>query len=522
MKPSDYGKPLNTTEDNWNAALQFSGEQPLPDDFTARVMEQVRGAEILPAHRIQVPWLRHKQISQSARRAWTWGMAVTLGTVIAASAILYSPSLLSPANTTPSPGSRVILPKEWTDLHLMKAKELGIIQQPDIQVYDQGYTLSLQEVVADPNRMVINLRITDRSGQPANNAMSMFSSSWLKLRNEAGQIIGKGTMTVPMESRSENGTFKQEYLLMSYIFPNEEPGETVVIEAEVNELTVDSKRGKVVTGDWGFSYKVDMTKANALTQTTKLDNTYTTPEGLSLEMENIVRSPAGVKLEFTTLLTDQAQARTPAELRDDLELMFHFENAKNEVLSPIVSSHGAVYTKHQSNTPDKLRWSYYVNDLPYDSDSGPVRFILDGYAIPVTSEDSFTVRPQMLKQQPAIFNAQGDLLKVHDIKITETADEPGPSAWMAISGQYFNRLAGDQWIARDELGQKYEVVRRGSYSIGEDVTFGQTDDHTNLIYLIAKNVKTLPKELTLTRTLTDKKYTNVAWSFELPEGAAKD
>lgn len=513
MKKWAYSKYKNSQNEDSLIHLKLYSEKHLTDDFTDRVMNQIHMTEILPASVTKTAGLAGIHRSRNRKRVLHWGSTTLAIGTLAALIFLIKPSVLDTSLSSP-PKTLLILSNEWEELHLLDAKKLGVIQQPNIAISDQGYTLTLQEVVADPTRMVINVRITDSTGKPVEDAMSMFDTGQLKITNEVGQVIGKGPSVIPWESKTATGEYNQEYLLLSYTFPVEQPGDTVLIQGNVHELVTDFKKGKSVSGDWSFSYEADMTKAHKLSVTTELEETYTTPDGLNIEMERLVHTPAGARLEFNTFLTDKAAARTPEELKNDLGVMYHFEDENGKEISIINSSLDGVYKKITTAQDGKLHWTYYFTNLPYDSEQ--LRFVLDGYFIPVQSNDSFTFRPKDLIKNPAVFKAQGDVLNLNNMKITETSYEPGTSAWIPISGKFINKFGKDVWIARDAQGKEYKVKRWGSYSDGENVIFGETGEHSNKVYLIVKDLNTMPEKLTLIRTLTDKKYTNVNWSFDLP------
>jgi hypothetical protein len=521
MKKWAYTKHDKLADEDLLTGPQLFRDRHLTDHFTDRVMEQISKTEILPASSTKFTDASGMRRSRRMRRTLLWGSTVLVAGAIAASLFLFNPSVVPQSSLSSTPQRLLILPNEWTDLHLADAKKLGIIQQPNIEVSDQGYTLTLQEVVADPNRMVLNVRITDKAGKPVNEAMSMFDAHQLQLQNGDGETIGKVTSVVGWESKTAEGKFNQEYLLLTYTFPDEDPGDTVFIKGDIHELVTNHKKGKTVSGNWNFSYKADMTKANKLSVTTELKEAYTTPDGLNIEMKRLVHTPAGVKLVFTTSFTDEATTNTSKDLRKKLGVMYHIVAENGDDLTRVNSPKNGGYhdntmdyTVKEIDTVGTMEWTYYFKNLPYDSQQ--ITFVLDGYYVPVESNDSITFQPQELQQNPAAFKAQGDTLNVNAMTITETTDEPGISGWMSISGEFTNHYDNDEWLAHDTEGKEYKVIRRGAHTIGENVTFGETKEHANLIYLIVKDLQTLPEELTLTRTITDKKYTNVDWSFELP------
>lgn len=519
MKKWAYSKQDNLIEEDSLLIPKIYRDRHLSDDFTDRVMIQIQKTELLPSSVSKNGSLSGIHRSRRIKRVLQWGTtALAVGTVVAL-IFLLTPSVSHTTLSSP-PKSLLILPDEWTAHDLTDAKTLGVIQEPNIAINDQGYTLTLQEVIADPKRMMLNVRITDETGKSVPEAMYMFDYKQLQITNEDGTEIGRMRTSQPWGSETPTEKFNPEYILLTYDFPNEQPGDTVFVQGKVHTLVTDYKNNKNVSGDWSFNYKADMTKAYKLSVTTELNETYTTPDGLRIEMERIVHTPAGVSLEFMTSLSDKAAARTPEELRNELGVMFHFEDENGEALTSVNRPLDGGYIDKTFSYTQKVdqsgntHWTYNFTSLPYDSE--PIRFVMDGYYIPIKSNDSLTFHPQELMKKSATFKAQGDILNLNHIKITETASQPGISAWMDISGKFTNKFGNDEWIARDTEGMEYKVNRFGGYTDGENVTFGETEDHANKVYLIVKDLQTIPEKLTLIRTMTDKKYTNVNWSFDLP------
>lgn len=530
MKKWDYRTPDNGNEINDEDMLMpiwgDDGGQ-VDSGFTERVMEQIRMTEIIPHSDSDSDSVAAKadySVSHEYRRRPIRHLVMWTGSAAAAVAVavllFLAPGLSDPQRAATSSSQRLlILPSEWEDHHLAEARKAGVVKLPDIEVTDQGYTLTLQEVVADPNRMILNLRITDAGGQPDEEMMSMFDISQLQLLNEEGEAIGDLQAINHMDTKLADDKFRQEYLLLTYYFKDEAPGDTVLVKGNIHELVKDYKTNERITGDWSFSYAADMTTAKALTVATDLNKySYTTPQGLRLQMNAITHSPAGVKFEFSTTLTDVLAARVPEDRRVNLGVKYHFEDANGKLAGGPVNSKYSGFPMIRGSQDLQLDWTYYMDKLDYLNE--PVYFVLDGFSIPVESNDSVTFNPAELEAKPAEFSAQGDLLHVNNIKITETQAMPGLSAWMAVSGEFSNALDMDKWMARDGEGTEYDVIRWGSYRDADPVNFGQTDENTDLAYLIVDGMTAVPDELTLIRTVTDTNFTDVSWRFRLPGPAA--
>lgn len=501
----------------------FQDSPPLlSDHFTEQVMKNIRVTEMDSERGITLTKL--SGIRRSRRlNGLKWGSIVTAGIVALSLLITFEDFAPSNKMTSRAPFASLMFSHEQVGLDpsLMKVHELGLDQQANLSVTDNGYTIVLNDVIADPTRLVLAIQVLDKNGQSIADAASIIDYNQLHIRNKTGKEIGKLISTIPMYDRQYNDKSGQLYTMLTYYFPEESPGDTILIQSEIKELYKPHNRKDKVKGDWSFSYTADMSKANRLSVTTNLNEAYTTPTGLHVKLDQLVRSPAGAQLKFTTSLSKTAADRTPKELRGSLGVMYHLDGQNGEEILRVNSYKDGgypdryfAYTVEENQQTDSLLWTYYLSFLPYDQSN--VRFVMDGYYIPEESHDSITFQPDKLEQQPAIFNKQGDHLEIHDLKITETKDEPGISGWMAVSGTFINHFNADQWIAYDQEGRKYNIVFRGILSLTEKIKISEPGSENSPSFLIVKGLTSTPRELTLVRTITDKKYTNVDWSVELP------
>lgn len=419
----------------------------------------------------------------------------------------------------------------WTDPGLQNAQSLGIVQMPEVSITDQGYTLSLEEVIADDTRIVFSLLLTDSSGQTNHNWKNVLDHRRLQIKNEEGQEIAFFRTDAPLQDEgdgqitaSENGK-----LWLTYVY-EQIPGDHIIIESTVDKLNVKNEASTGLDGDWSFSYNVDMSKSKELsTAIEMMDQSYTTPAGLSVTAQRLIRTPTGALLQLETGLSDEASKRSPAELSEKLSLQFHLENEAGEEIGRInnygfngYSNFEFGYFKSEDPANGAQQWTYA---LPYQLyDSTQIRLVLDGYSLPIQTDDSLTFVPADLKNQPAVFKGQGDVLQLHDFKINDNGTGSGPSGRLLISGEFVNSFQEDHWVVQDESGKTYNAQFTGQAQLGETVIIEAPQAGVDSpSYFDIPGITAIPEKLTLIRTVTNKKYTDVDWSLDLPEPAgAKD
>lgn len=467
----------------------------LPEGFTDQVMASLEQIEIEPAgEEIYSPIGTKRRIRnlRPLKKSILWIASLL---VVAMALTLYAqPSIAD--------WVRSMFSKETSDVGMMDARSLGLVQNPHVKVKDKGYTIEINEVVADATRLVMGVKVTDPQGKPL-----IYQVDWSGLHikdkngNEIGQIRG---MEASSNIEKLNISFMQE------VHTDE-----LVVEANVNRIHIPWSE-KVVEGSWDFKFKADIRGANALNITTPLHETYTTPDGLTIQMEKLVRTPSGVRLFMATTLSPEAAKRSPGELESQQQLMFHFENEKGEEIAGVNNVfRGARVIAQDSVLQDgKRHWVYTFNYLPYDRQK--LRFVFDGYTIPVTSSGSVELVPSDLKEHPVIFKDQGDVVTLSGFTVghdpNARVNETEIAGLIEMTGRFINSFQHDQWVVRDQDGREYSAKFRGS------VRMDKIQEASGDPGFVVQGMTELPEKATLIRKVTDKWVPNVNWSFKLPMG----
>lgn len=490
---------LQLAEEGEKAWEELLFRKALPDGFTERVMASLADIEIEDGdgsmeHGHPASFRRKRRYGRIIRKSALW--IASLAIVTAAFTLYAQPSIAD--------WVRSIFSKETTDSGMLDARKLGIVQNPHVKVKDKGYALEIDEVVADATRLVMGVKVTDPQGKPL-----VYAIDWHDLHitdlngNEVAELRGiEGSDTVEK---------------LTFVFVKEIPADALIVQARVDHLQIPYT-GKVVDGKWDFRFELDMKKANAMNITTPLHEKYTTPDGLRIEMEKLVRTPSGVRLELSTSLSPRAARRSPGELESKQQLMFHFENEQGEDISSVNNIKfphmETIISQNSELRGGKRHWTFTFRYLPYDRQK--LRFVLDGYSIPVRSGGSVELVPSELKHRPAVFKDQGDELTLSDFWVDNDPNQKegtGPNvSLIRMKGKFRNMFNHDEWIVKDSDGKEYPVTYRGS------VGWGEWNEATGDPGFIVNGMKRLPEKATLIRIVTDKWYNNVEWSFELPKG----
>ncbi|WP_160039039.1 DUF4179 domain-containing protein [Paenibacillus sp. USDA918EY] len=488
---------LRLAEEEERAWGELLFRAALPDGFTERVMASLADVEIeneSGERMLVIPFKRTRRTGRIIKKSALWAALLL---IVTGTFTLYAqPSIAD--------WVRSIFSNETSDSGMLDARKLGIVQNPHVKVKDKGYALEIDEVVADATRLVMGVKVTDPQGKAL-----VYAIDWndLHITDLSGNEVA--------ELRGIEGSDSVEKL--TFVFVKEIPMDALIVEAHVDRLKIPYTE-RVVEGNWDFRFKLDMQKANAMNITTPLHEKYKTPDGMLIQMEKLVRTPSGVRLELSTSLSREAAKRSPGGLEADQQLMFHFENEQGEDISSVNNLRAphmeTIISQNSEFRGGKRHWTFTFRYLPYDSQK--LRFVFDGYSIPIRSSGSVELVPNELKRHPVVFKDQGDELTLSDFWVDRDPNlqkGTGPTvSLIRMNGKFRNMFNHDEWIVKDSDGKEYPVTYRGS------VGWGVLNEAAGDPGFIVNGMGKLPEKATLIRTVTDKWYDNVEWSFELPKG----
>jgi len=506
--PACLNKYRAAAEDQelWHARLYPPDE--LPSVFTDSVMRAIGDLPLSPASTssFSEPGVIRPSGIKPLRKVWFPAAAlVLLAVILLLNASPQLSGLLQPllSSSSGKPESSMFSPLAKTDAGLREAQKLGIVQNPHVHVTDKGYTLTINEVVADSNRLVLALALTNSEGYSEPRLLDVTK---IRVTDSSGQDIGRLTYQ----------TDEASYSQLTFFYDREVTEQQLNVMSKIGYLGGQDIEDAAVTGNWDFSFNVDLKKAQKLSVVSPLEDKYTSPDGLNIKADQLVRTPTGAMLYLQTSFGEKLASLTSPAMRKRLLLMYHFEDAEGNIVAEVNSyglqSSSALLKQNflPAEQDGKLHWTYNFTGLDYDKK--PLDFVLDGYSLPVNSTASVTFRPAELKNNPAVFTDSGDTLTFKDMEIKREEKRDDPGGWITVSGEYSNMVWNDQWIARDEQGNEYNAEFAGGVAL--EVKNGVM--RRNNAFLHVKNMKALPQQLTLIRKVRDTRFTNVNWRFELP------
>ncbi|MDR9745830.1 DUF4179 domain-containing protein [Paenibacillus taichungensis] len=439
-------------------------------------------------------------------KKWRWTAAVIALFFILGAVSIYS---------VPTFGEmiRSLFAKDNPDIGLLRAQELGLVHNPHIKVKDKGYTLVIDEAVADPTRVTMALQLFDKKGK---------HDRYKLLLGDLNNITIKDANGKDLDTMYDMGYTNDFYYMVAFF---NEPLQTDKITIEGNIGTLGNRNEPSIEGDWNFSFDIDMREANEQTKIEELSGSYTTPHGMTVTLKRLTRMVQGVRFELETELNDAAMARSPGDLWEKQMLSFHFETIENEEIHSVNSRKNGdmvslMSTDYAVIGDGKIRWSYIFKYLP---EHEPYRFILDGYSVAETDGSRISFRPSDLIE-PKAFQILTDRIELVGTSL-EDSQNPDATFETAVSfyGEMDNEINNEEWKAYDSAGKQYDVSKWGISTLKNTlsnnwregfISMGNRDTQQPYEYRIM-GLDHIPEELILVRRVVDKRYKDPDWSIML-------
>ncbi|ATF12871.1 DUF4179 domain-containing protein [Brevibacillus porteri] len=495
----------------------------LPIDFTAQVM--------MALETVRTPTQKSNWKKRSVTILKKTALAVASVTAIIAFGSMVSPTFASYVNS-------VIQSIQGVDTGMKQAAEKGYAQAINKSATDQGITLNVKEVVADPVRMAIFAQVVDQNGK--------------RIPFEPGKIDVNLTYKTKSgeELNPDGGGYsigeEGEYLVISHdIFQFLKESKTQLDEMVVG---VDATMLDGKEGSWKMEFAVDLKKARAAANETTIGKDFMTPHGIKVALQNIKTVPSVSLIELETTWTEErakqvqkikeengwvVKENAPDGFTDaarveryfvDIGLAYEIVDEKGKVVAGWDDAiNGDEINQIRKNTVSPG----YRGQL---HDEGKRYTKLNGIA-PLADDQTYTFRLHSLYLfEPAKFQASIPVEKLGKEKVTVTSHD----STYTFSGVTLKTTEGEEkigehtykgkgaiipytavlpegviraieWNAQGDAKQDYKLLVRQSFKRDKD---GRV--HVSGTFFV-RDIEKLPKTLNLEHLMQWRQYQGMNW-----------
>jgi anti-sigma factor RsiW len=424
------------------------------------------------------------------------------------------------------------------DEGIEQAAKNGFVQKVNLSTTDQGYTFEVQEVVADPLRISIMTSFTDQNGKPTDVYWDNMRKKTDENEHEYEEIVIKdkqGNVLKPVHASGskKGGMSWQTNGDEQILFQHELSSYFTDVSKIPDELVVEFHIKKLgdTAGSWKLSVPVDMKKAKVATKTYEINKTYTTPQGLTLDLKQITFAPTGVEMVIDRTMKESGNMNYSYQLVDDQgTVLGDWDYADFQTKVNVLNT-----MKWRKSLPIEggMRDFQYFHSIDEKKD---LTFKLGSVYAEVPAEFNVKLDLARLEKEPVTAQEQGDRFTfkkfVRDQNEVDDFEDDG-AAYIVnpdgtktkIENAYdiaFDVTLGEEtaaiypfdayWSVTDESGKKYDVnyyIKQSEYKDGKTTING----HMKVL-----DMKAPPKQLTISYDEKMVNYSNVDWKVPILSG----
>lgn len=509
-------KHVNTCESCSRLVEAFKEEQvfiketlqtpTLPDHFSELVLDQLE------------PY-KTKTVRKSKSTPWKKVMILAAGMVLVVSLNTLNPSFAKWIGG--------LFSTEQVDEGLRIASKAGFAERVNAEVTDQGYTLRVEDIVADPSRIAISYQILDKNGKLQNPHLQLGETqNNVYATNEKGQR---------MEFSSWGWMEQNQYGLIEFPVREYESTKKLLVKFDIREI-----KGK--EGAWTLEIPVDLEKSLKSFKTYTLKDQSASRHGVSIDMKEVRYAPSTNEIMYETSYTKEELAEIEQKIKKHKEtfgdqhfdaysnygtqIQYHIENEKGETVSYHRTyknnGHPTDMGMIQGSGKDlgKVGHIEWNESFIPQKDNQKLTFVLDGVFKTVPTDFSVKVKPKELKRKPVSFEYEGNHMTIKNV---EKANKYSlRKSMLPIRKETTIRIEMEggkeapssdfgTWVLEDNQGNYYSAFPSGAILDEKD----ENGRFKTSIELILYGMEEVPEELTL-HLLSATRYYEVKDKWKVP------
>ncbi|KKX54657.1 DUF4179 domain-containing protein [Brevibacillus borstelensis] len=408
------------------------------------------------------------------------------------------------------------------DKGIERATIEGHARSVNASVTDQGITIEVQAIMADPTRVFVSYQIKKTDGtliDPQEIRKNL--EKVIALTDEKNQRLTSGV----------GGGGDRERHLGYLSFTLEDLDKRPV--PDQMKLLIDVRKIGTIKGHWKLEVPFSMKEAIAATRIIPVDGRYTTPQGLQIALHTVTDAPSSTVLGMETKWDEGAKRRLSQYAREmtgktqDPDYAPYVPYQQYRLEYRILDKNGNDVTAYRNEGKGLEqgmltegrgsgdRYGHFTWNTAYVpfGDSGPFTFVLDAVHVTEPADLTFSFQPEKLAAEPKSVEYKGSLFTVKSLKAEDPrVRENSTVLTVEAALRDISSIEYVWWVITDESGKSYPINGASYDSIGKDaqgreiMRFG----------LDVGEMEQIPKRLTISLSAVTKRYADVDWSVELP------
>jgi len=440
--------------------------QPLNESFTINVMAGISA--------------KVREQRGEARR-FTWKGSRWKQVAVAAACVVIAIALSAYVSPSFADGLKSLFQWVQRDSGARQAAESGYATPVRLAAEDQGITLTVKEVLSDPFRISVMFGV-QRDGRtiPAESIEDGFMAP-IGERNEVYVTDAAGNKLDFNFKTSDNGT---DSFFELFLLDPLEDGRFHSLSDIPDQIVFHIALLKIdgIKGSWNLNVPIDLRRGKAASQAVTINQSFTTPEGVSIELKQLRLGPSAAELYMDVTETAQWKSRTEEKFpaKGDMRRKYH------QLYYRIKDERGQVAAAWDGPSLQMLRLdavNNYEKGIKLGADSmirhvflpfwpgKRLTFELKGMYTKEPANVSFSIEPKQLSQQPVHTTYEGKTIRVGNIRqktdpaeeIVQLANTTGSLKGSGVVIELESELGPDvinfgPWKVRDGEGNELRAV----------------------------------------------------------------
>ncbi|NRS52081.1 DUF4179 domain-containing protein [Brevibacillus sp. HB2.2] len=396
----------------------------------------------------------------------------------------------------------------FNDEGLQQAARQGFSETSNVSVTDQGITLEVKEIIADPVQVIVALMIKQSDGKqlgPEWKTASNSQSNAVELLDAKGAVIS-----------DDGGTSFEDNVGFIRFILGKKGQEPLPKTLSIHFDKIGDRKG-----NWKLQVPVTMAKTTAATTVLPVNQTQVTKHGLKMTLHQIVNTPTTTRIELETQWTEAAKKQLEQEAKkltgkttdpdyapflpyQQYKLGYYYEGADG--------SKGKEWLIERSHAIDRyghFRWIMDDDPLPKGK---AATLVINSFHKAIPYDMSVTFRPDELNKKPVIKQVGEDIFTVKGIKLAkdEFSEKQQIEMEVEVLSKDISEIYLPWWVAQDGQGTTYRA-RRSTQSTGPADQSGRERVTYKFLIVDSKSweedeIDKLPEKLTLRLDAVQKKY----------------
>lgn len=396
----------------------------------------------------------------------------------------------------------------------------GYAQKINASVTDQGITLEVKAILADPTRVFVSYQIKKEDGSLLDPKL---------LRKTLDKVIALTDDKNQRLTNGHGGGWDEKNMVGYLQFSVEEEQGPV---PEQMKLLIDVNKMGTVEGNWKLEVPFSVKEAIAATRISQVEKEYTTPQGLQIALRTITEAPSATVLRLETKWDEAAKKRLAQYSRDMTGKTQNHDYApfvpyqQYQLEYRILDKDGRVVTAYQQEDKrleqgmlkegrvSRDQYGHFIWNtayVPFEG-SGPFTFVLDAVHVAEPAALTIAFQSEKLSAEPKRVEYEGNEFTVKSLEKQQDQTSESTALEMEMAFRDISAIEHVWWEITDQSGKSYPINGAAFDSVGED---SQGRKIVRMTLNVAE-MEQIPQQLTLSLSAVTKRYADVQWSVDLP------